>query len=184
MGRRQPGEANSRSGWLGDPVSRKSQLVEYAEGMKFMAITVSDRRFRNGTGTVRAKPESIGRGARLYTRSQYLHRSLTKNGSPQESVRPPGFIGFSRFGADGLTGFHGSGSESSPMFTNLSARSCVDRRGRRKSPVSFHADDRHGSNKSANASVGSSSARQLDRMVRWFARDALGRSNCPEDTVK
>jgi hypothetical protein len=30
------------------------------------------------------------------------------------------------------------------MFTDLSARSCIDRRGRRKSPVSVHADDRHG----------------------------------------
>jgi hypothetical protein len=65
-------------------------------------------------------------------------------GSEQESVRSPGFIGFPRFGADGLTRFHGPVSESSPMFTDLSARSCIDRRGRRKSPVSVYADDRHG----------------------------------------
>src|ERR1035441_26823 len=44
-----------------------------------------------------------------------------KNGSEQESVRPPGFLGFPWFGADGLTRFHGPGSESSPMFTDLSA---------------------------------------------------------------
>jgi hypothetical protein len=67
-----------------------------------------------------------------------------KKGSAQESVRPPGFIGFPRFVADGLTRFHGPGRESSPMFTDLSARSCIDRRGRRKSPVSVYADDRHG----------------------------------------
>ena len=30
------------------------------------------------------------------------------------------------------------------MFTDLSARSCIDRRGRPKSPVSVYADDRHG----------------------------------------
>jgi hypothetical protein len=65
-------------------------------------------------------------------------------GSEQESVRPPGFIGFPRFGADGLTSFHGPGSESSPMFTHLSARSRIDRRGRRKSPLFVYADDRQG----------------------------------------
>ena len=64
-------------------------------------------------------------------------------GSEQESVRPPCFIGFPRFGAGGLTRLHGPRSESSPMFTDLSARSCIDRRGRRKSPVSIYADDRH-----------------------------------------
>jgi hypothetical protein len=69
---------------------------------------------------------------------------LTEFGSEQESVRPPGFIGFPRFGADGLTRFHGPGSESSPMFTELSAHSCIDRRRRRKSPVSVYAHERHG----------------------------------------
>src|SRR5450759_974593 len=32
-------------------------------------------------------------------------------GCEQESVRPPRFIGFPGFGADGLTRFHGTGSE-------------------------------------------------------------------------
>ena len=71
-------------------------------------------------------------------------RSVSKRGSEQESVRPPGFIGFPGFGADGLTKFHGPGSESSPMFTDLLALACIDRRRRRKSPVSVHADDCHG----------------------------------------
>ena len=56
----------------------------------------------------------------------------------------PGFIGFPGLGADGLTRFHGPGSESSPMFTELSAHSCIDRRRRRKSPVSVYAHERHG----------------------------------------
>ena len=46
--------------------------------------------------------------------------------------------------ADGLTRLHGPGSESSPMFTDLSARSRIDRRGRRKSPLFVYADDRQG----------------------------------------
>ena len=50
----------------------------------------------------------------------------------------PGFIGFPGLGADGLTRFHGPGSELSPMFTDLSARSCIDRRRRQKSPVSVY----------------------------------------------
>jgi hypothetical protein len=36
-------------------------------------------------------------------------------GSERESVSPPGFIGFPRFGADGLTRLHNPGSESSPV---------------------------------------------------------------------
>ncbi len=48
---------------------------------------------------------------------------IRKMGSEQESVRPPGFIGFPGFWAEGLTRFHSPGSESWPMFTDLSARS-------------------------------------------------------------
>jgi len=47
-------------------------------------------------------------------------------GSEQESVSPHGFIGFLGFWADGLTRFLDPGSESSPMFTDLSARSYID----------------------------------------------------------
>ena len=57
----------------------------------------------------------------------------TKKASEQESVRPPGFIGFPGFRADGLPRSHGPGSESSPMFTDLSAHCCIDR-GRRRKP--------------------------------------------------
>jgi Membrane dipeptidase (Peptidase family M19) len=97
-------------------------------------------------------------------------RALAKKGSEQESVRTPGFIGFPRFGADGLTGLHSPGSESSPMFTGLSARSCVDRRGCRKSPVFRLCRRPRWSDTSAKASAGTSSARQLNRKVRWLAR--------------
>ena len=58
---------------------------------------------------------------------------LRKDASEQESVRPPGFIGFPGFRADGLPRSYGPGSESSPMFTDLSAHCCIDR-GRRRKP--------------------------------------------------
>jgi transposase len=108
----------------------------------------------------------------------------TKKGSERESVSPPGFIGFPRFGADGLTRLHNPGSESSPMFTDLPARSCIDRRGRRKSPVFRLCRQPRWSDTSANASAGTSSARQFNRMVRWLARGAQGRPSRPQDTVK
>src|SRR5450759_3501145 len=65
-------------------------------------------------------------------------------GSEQESVRPPCFIGFSGFGADGLSRSHSAGSEPSPMFTDLSAGPCRDRHRQRESPVFVCADDRRG----------------------------------------
>ena len=55
-----------------------------------------------------------------------LRARVTLMGSEQESVSPPGFIGFLGFWADGLTRFLDPGSESSPMFTDLSARSYID----------------------------------------------------------
>src|SRR5450756_1622600 len=106
---------------------------------------------------------------------------LRKRGSEQESVSPPFLLGFRGLGPGGLTRLHGPGNESSPMFTDLSARSCIDRRGRRKSPVSVYERRPPWSNTSANASAGSSSARQLNGMVRWLARGAQERPNRPED---
>lgn len=85
-------------------------------------------------------------------------------GSEQQSVRPPGFIGFRGFWADGLTRFLGPGSESSPIFTDLSAGSYSDRRGRWKSPfpsVPTIAVVRP----SGSASSGRNSACQLNRTV-------------------
>ena len=46
-------------------------------------------------------------------------------GSERESVRHPVFIGFSGFGPSGLTRASFSGSELSPMFIGLSARSGI-----------------------------------------------------------
>lgn len=87
------------------------------------------------------------------------------SGSEQESVRPPGFIGFPAFWTDGLTRLLSPGSESSAMFTDLSARSCIDRRRRWKPPVSVYADGRRGLAYSGSASTGGSSARQPNRIV-------------------
>src|ERR1039457_1945566 len=83
-------------------------------------------------------------------------------GSEQESVSPPGFIGFPWIGADGLTTFHDPGSESSPMFTDLSARSCIDRRRRRKSLLFVDAEDRRGpTHPGAQARAGSQRANSI-----------------------
>ena len=91
----------------------------------------------------------------------------------------PGFIGFPGLGADGLTRFHGPGSESSPMFTDLSARSCIDRRRRQKSPVSVYGRRTPWSNTSPNASAGSSSARQLNRMGAMACTGRSGKAKSP-----
>jgi hypothetical protein len=49
-------------------------------------------------------------------------------GSEQESVGPRGFIEFPSLATSGLIRVDGVGSESSPMFTGLSASSCIHRR--------------------------------------------------------
>lgn len=70
------------------------------------------------------------------------------------------------------------------MFTDLSARSCIDRRGRWKSPVFSVCRRPPGSDTSANASAGSSSVRELNRIPGWLTRGVQRRPNRPEDTVK
>src|SRR5664279_5541129 len=104
---------------------------------------------------------------------QYKSMLLEKKGSEQESVRPPGFIGFPGFWADGPTRFHGPGSESSPMFTDLSARSCIYRRCRWISPVSVYADDRRGP---THRGEQARAATQRANPIGWCEGLARGRS--------
>ena len=75
--------------------------------------------------------------------------------------------------------FHGPGSESSPMFTDLSARSCIERRRRWKSSLAVYADDRHGPTHRGAQARGSNSARQLKRMVCRLARGRSGKAKPP-----
>jgi hypothetical protein len=86
-------------------------------------------------------------------------------------------------GPGGLTRLHGPGSESSPMFTDLSARSCIDRRGRQKSPVSVYERRppcvQHISQRKRGQHLSAST--KSDGAVA--CRGAQGRPNRPEDTV-
>jgi hypothetical protein len=65
------------------------------------------------------------------------------------------------------------------MFTDLSARSCIDRRRRQKSPVSVYGRRTPWSNTSPNASAGSSSARQLNRMGAMACTGRSGKAKSP-----
>jgi hypothetical protein len=107
-------------------------------------------------------------------------RDLRFWGSERESVRPPGFIGFPGFWADGLTRFLCPASESSPMFTDPSARSFTDRRRRRKSPVPAYGDDRRGpAHRAAQAQVATQCANSTG-CCEASLRGAPGRPNRPE----
>jgi hypothetical protein len=65
-------------------------------------------------------------------------------GSERESGRHPVFIGFSGFGASGLTTARFSGSELSPMFIDCSARSGLQYPACHDHPAFVRADERRG----------------------------------------
>ena len=70
------------------------------------------------------------------------------------------------------------------MFTDLSARSCLDRRPRRKSPVSVYADDRSMVQHIGERKRGQqlSEPTQSDGAMACTGRS--GKARPPEDTVK
>jgi hypothetical protein len=101
---------------------------------------------------------------RLATTLRYT--GPAKNGSEQESVKPPGFIGFPGFGTVEPTGFDDLGSELPPMFTGLSAHSCVDRRHLRKSPGFRPCRRATWPDAPGGLKRGASSTRLFNRMLR------------------